>query len=441
MRASEKFKYSFGLNRRVLPPLDEIRRGVERITKRWPDVVTVPEDRDREKLAMEMLSRVKDWDWNDIKTARITAAAIAVFDSERCSREDLEPVRQFYIDEIAEHEAGSFIDGMVFVYIETFQKGAKHTRILAKALFERRAVMGTRLQPLLSALPNLFMEKRIPSDVAAIMLSAEDPYLALKDVGIKTPHGSGLTNHAHKIFVTKIATKLRMEAARKKLFNWLIPKSGTALQNGAGEAVEALLAAWRTETPPEEIQQEMSELIVSAYNDPRLHRGGIWSGFDPDLRAILLRWLTKQDMKFFCDMVTATQNSHMWPPRRDFWLQLYEDGDIDEAWVAFGRTAQEYAHRQLSKASHADRSRRFGKQVSSEDKSLLIMRIFGKIVVDGCHSYKTHIFREDDPKAPKLYGSRYDSNKVRDDSKLSQTHYWSETNKLRKWEEWVMQHV
>jgi hypothetical protein len=213
------------------------------------------------------------------------------------------------------------------------------------------------------------------------------------------------------------------------------------LQTGAGIAIEALLTAWRNETPPDKTRHEMSEAIVRAYNDPRLHRGGIWASFDPDLRSVLLRWLTKQDMKFFCDMVTATQDSHMWPPRRDFWLGLYEEGMIDEAWVAFGKKAQQYARRQLGQASSADVGRRFGRQVSGEDKSLLIMRIGNKIVVDGCHSYKTHIFRRDDPKAPKLYSLSYDTNKIRTDSRLSQTHYWSERNKLRTWEEWVMRHV
>lgn len=441
MRGTDVISRPPALNMRALPPLDPIRKGIDRVMVRWPDVIAIPEERDRERLAQEMLRRVTDWDWEDVKTSRIIACAVAVFDLERCDRADLKGVRDFYLIEIAVCDAGSLLDGMVMVYIDSFNKDSSHSRALAKALAERQNAFGPRIQTLLSSLPALFNVKQAPIEVANVMLAAQDPYQALKDIGLRAPHTSGLTHQAHRQFVQKIRKDLCNDETRKQLFRWLSPEMGTVLQTDAGMAIEALLAAWRTKTPPDKARHEMSEAIVGAYNDPRLHRGGIWASFDPELRAVLLRWLTKQDMKFFCDMVTATQDSHMWPPRRDFWLLLYEDGMIDEAWVAFGKKAQQYARQQLKRASSVDVGRRFGRQISGEDKSLLIMRIGNKIVVDGCHSYKTHIFRSDDPKAPKLYSLTYDSNRIRANSRLSQTHYWSERNKLRTWEEWVMRHV
>jgi len=259
----------------------------------------------------------------------------------------------------------------------------------------------------------------------------------LKDIGFPSPHLPGLVKVAHGVFVEKIGPKLRNEHERQRMFRWLTPTTGATLQTGAGPAIEALLAAWRTETPPEALRQELCETIIAAYNDPRLHNGGIWSGFDPELKHVLLRWLTKQDMKFFCDMVTATQDNHMWPPRRDFWLRLYDDKMIDEAWVAFGSAARRYAQTHLVRSGRTDIGRRFGSQIDrGGSTSLLIMRIGNKIVVDGCHSYKTHIFRMDDPKAPRLYQRQYYCDDIMRASRNSKPH-----NSIPAWSQWVMQHV
>jgi hypothetical protein len=117
---------------RSLPPLEQIRRAVSNILRRWPDAVCTPEDRDRERLAKEMLGRVSEWDWTNITTQRVNSAAVAVFDEERRSCEDLSRVREFYLTEIATREPGAFLDGMVGVYIESFAQGRDHTRHLGE---------------------------------------------------------------------------------------------------------------------------------------------------------------------------------------------------------------------------------------------------------------------------------------------------------------------
>ncbi|MGK7727333.1 EH signature domain-containing protein [Marinovum sp. B10] len=422
---------------RSLPPLERIRRSVSSILSQWPDAVRTPQDRDRERLAKEMLRRISEWDWSNITTQRVSSAAVAVFDEERRLRHDLLPVREFYLTEVATREPGAFLDGMVSVYLESFAPGADHTRHLAEALAERSADFGARPSKLLAALPELFSPDAAPLALARIMRDADDAYAQLKTIGLTSPHTSGLAKTAQKTFVECLAPDLGKAEARRKLFNWLTPENGPVLQAGAGPAVEALLAPWRDRNPPDALRNELSEAIISAWNDPRLHAGGIWSGFDGELRAVLLRWLTHQDMKFFCDMVSATQNSHMWPPRRDFWLKLYHDGMIDEAWVAFGSEARRYAQQNLLRGGKTDMNRRFGRQLDrGGSTSLLIMRIGNKIVVDGCHSYKTHIFRADDRRAPKLYERQYYCDDIMRASPNSKPH-----NSIPSWSQWVLQHV
>ena len=64
-----------------------------------------------------------------------------------------------------------------------------------------------------------------------------------------------------------------------------------------------------------------------------------------------MRWLTGQNIRFFLDVVSHVETSHMWAPRRKFWLGLYEQRRIDAAWVAFSRKAAEFAAARLSEPS------------------------------------------------------------------------------------------
>jgi hypothetical protein len=437
MRGSEELRHSPELMVRVLPPLDPVRHSIERVIQRWPDAVSSPQPKEREQIAQDMCRRVREWDWKDITTQRIASAAVAVFDAERCNRDDLASVRDFYLAEISACQPGPFLDAMLGVYIDSFAAEKIHTRRIARALETRADDLGSRHSRLLAAVPHILKPAVAPIRLAAIMLAADDPFQAMKELGLRSPHGAGLMQSTHIAFVAGISKKLGRAEERQRLFNWLMPTGGTVLETGAASAIEALLAIWRNKAPPEALRQELSETIVAAYNDPRLHRGGIWSGFDPELKQILLRWLTRQHMKYFCDMVTATQDSHMWGPRRDFWLELDEDKRIDEAWVAFGASARRYAQHNLIQNDRQTRGLQFGSQQDrGANTSLLIMRIGNKIVVDGCHSYKTHIFRQDDPRAPKLYQSQYYCDDIMRSARNSKPH-----NSISAWSQWVLQHV
>lgn len=119
-------------------------------------------------------------------------------------------------------------------------------------------------------------------------------------------------------------------------------------------------------------------------------------------------------MRLFLDVISRVEDSHMWEPRRKFWLGLYEEGRISEAWVAFSFYAKQVA-RQLA-AEKDLQTMSFGEQVvggGRNNTSLLIMRVGKAIVVEGSHSYKVHVFRSSDPSAPALYRTRYDCDQIR----------------------------
>jgi hypothetical protein len=150
-----------------------------------------------------------------------------------------------------------------------------------------------------------------------------------------------------------------------------------------------------------------------------------------------MRWLTGENIRFFLDIVTKSEASHMWQPRREFWLGLHERKRIDAAWVAFSKVAEFHAKRELG--SRGGRGLLdFGSQTAGgnrSDTSLLIMKIGEKIVVEGSHSYMVHMFRQSDPRAPTLYQRTYDCERIRllpgSESKAHQGY----------WQGWVLERI
>lgn len=137
MRGTELLSRTAPLASRELPSHEHIARATRRIRERWPHVTPRPQDDDREALAMEMLVRVRKWEWERCKKRRVTTAAFAVFDAERRDRPDLAPVRSFYLDEVLATNDRDFLGDMLQVYLECFEAGAKPTTLLSEALRAR----------------------------------------------------------------------------------------------------------------------------------------------------------------------------------------------------------------------------------------------------------------------------------------------------------------
>jgi EH_Signature domain len=438
MRASDQVQRGENtLSGTVLPTLTHLERAVRRVQDRWPGVKPEPPEKERNALAGEMLDRVQRSDWSDVSTWRVTAGAVAAFDEARRDSDALAPLRVFYLREIEATEQQSFLDGLFWVYIESFYPGADHTKRLAAALSQRAREFGARISQLLANFDGLLSPSKAADAVARQMVSSSEPYTSLKKLGFPAPHSPGLLYFAHLAFLEAIKGRLDHTDEQKRLLQWLRPENTQALQQGAAQAIAALLFPWQQVSPPESVQSYLTESIVGAYGDPRLIHGGVWGAFSQHLKSVLLRWLTREDMRFFCDVITETQYHHQWPKRRDFWLRLFEERRIDEAWVAFGSAAREHAKRYYKGTAAFDVDRRFAQQLDrGGSTSLLIMRIGNKIVVDGCHNYRTHIFGANEPTAPKLYQATYKSEVIMSKSKLSKAH-----NHIPNWQLWVEQHI
>jgi hypothetical protein len=416
-----------------LPDLAPLATARKRVMDRWPDVIAKPPERDHERLLAQFKSILETNQWDAVKLTTVLRVAHIAFDANHRDRADLQAVLQFFFDELAATRHTTFINGMMSVYVSSFEPGGRHSAILAESLFGKREELNARWNRALHALPFILDARKAHHALADRLLAEEAPYDYLTELGFPNPLSGGLIHHAHLRYVESLKPQLHSHSVIDRLFRWVMPKPGAVRTSGSAVVIDAVLSPWKVSQPSDEIRQCILDALLAAYNDPRTNRGH-WAGVSDEIMNIIFRWLTREDMRFFTGVVDATQNNHMWPPRRDFWLQLYDEKLIEQAWVAFCSSAERYARLHLMK-SEGGSQRRFGRQVAGgtrSDTSLLIMKIGNKIVVDGCHNYKTHIFDEKDLAAPRLFEWDYDCGQIMRRSLTSKAH-----NSIPHWKEWV----
>lgn len=442
MKASEFLRQNrAGLAPISAPSLVNLERAVHRVLERWPNGIRP--NLNREQLARDMLDRLNRWDWSNVSIYRVIEGAAAIFDRDRREREEFSFLREFYLREIRQSENESFMSGCFWGYLDNFDPASSATKMMAETLAARRGKFSASVEHLLAALPLLLSPDRAVTELGGKMMGFDDPYGEMKQLGFPSPHSPGLLQHVHFEFVRRMAPHLDKENYQKRLLLWLNPVEGrSALQTGAREALQALLEPWRTRSPAELMRQHLTRAILAAYGDPRIKPGGIWAGFDHDLMGVLRRWLTGESMQTFCDVISKTQNSHQWVTRREYWLELFRRGRIDEAWVAFSDAAMRYAKDHYAGTEGDNYVHRFAEQCDrGGGTSLLIMKIGNKIVIDGCHDFRTYIFDFRDLNAPRLYQSKYYCKDIITLSKESKSPLSKQHNSIPLWKQWIQRNT
>ncbi|MCW5714486.1 MAG: hypothetical protein KIT43_08260 [Bauldia sp.] len=421
-----------------LQSLDTLERKSAQILNRWPDVTTQPPVGDRERLVQTLAQKLKAGDWSDTPMSFMIKAAWALFDTERRIRSDLKHVRQFYYDEIKATTKGSFLAGLFKIYLGTYEPGAGHTLALSYGLAARADRLGGRALKLIAGIPEVLDGENAALLVGKRMAEMPDPWTGLKAVGMDAPHAPGLMDHAHLAYVRILdASGITSKRDAEMLIGWLKPEGREARQGGAAEALSALIRPWLRRQPPVEHLRYLTDRLVGLYRDPRVDRGGAWAGVDRPTMDTFLRWLTGENIRFFLDVVSEVEDSHMWEPRRKFWLGLHERGRVDAAWVAFDPAGARLAHKRGTGRS-GGATLRYGRQTAGGSRSttsLLILKSGSKIIVEGSHSYKIHIFNEDARGTPKLYQPDYDCESIRL-IRGAQSHAH-----LGHWERWVLENI
>lgn len=428
----------------AVPELRYIETAVKKVHERWPDVAVNANPREREAIAVRLRDRVANDDWENARISFVLAAASAVFDPERRDRPDLAQARSFILEELQASRSETFLSGLFAVYLESYIANGVHTRSIASALDAALGRMSPSVRSLLKEVPELLDAADGPRRLAARMIRMTDPFLELSRAGLRNPHGPGFMERVHEVLSVLVAPQLTGRARIDWYIDWIRPPGRDARTIGAEQAIEALTSPWLNSAPSDLLRSHLVEALIEMYGDPRIRSGGVWAGIGRAHMEVIHRWLTREDMRFFTGVVDAAQKNAMWPPRRNFWLQLFDEGRIDAAWVAFSSQAFTYARQNLMREDARNADSRFGFQAArpSSNTSLLIMRIGDKIMVDGCHSYRTHVFHKDDPMAPKMFQEGYDCEEImrasdnRRDS-ASRAHGSPTNGSIETWKRWV----
>ncbi|MFQ6777507.1 EH signature domain-containing protein [Cereibacter sphaeroides] len=415
------------------PSFEQIERSIEKVIDRF-GTPQQPVEKDPERLLQEMQARIESWTWEKVPMGFVSRVGRLVFSAPWRDCSDWDLIRDFLIGELAVSTRPGLLNPFVQIYIGTFDALSSASRRLGNALEGARARLGVQWRQLVAEVPEFFDVDQAPRALAKRMMQMDDIWVGLRRIGLRMPHAPGLMDAAHLAFLTEIGPGLTQRAEIERLLSWLRPAGQPARAMGAAEAISALLRPWQRNAPPKDIQALLIDRLTELYGHPKVNRHAVWNLVDPGLEQLVLRWLMGADIRFLFRVLHEVERGHMWRDREDFWWLMYETGRIDEVWIAFNHDGFRTA---MAKLSPDERrfSKRFGHQIGERDKSLLIMRIGNKIVVEGTFNFKVHIFETTDRFAPRLYQQKYDVADIRSrHSALTKSH-------LGDWQSWVRRHI
>jgi len=253
-----------------------------------------------------------------------------------------------------------------------------------------------------------------PSDKILKLFKPSIPAIeALGELGFK--HGLETSQFASDIFSLTLK-HFKTEKARHEDWMWEFGQSENELRfpECTSIFVSALLNPWLTKTPDETRRQRLIDRLIGLLGDPRI-KPGAWAGVDQDCLNLIKRWLIRDSIELFLDIVDESAVDHQWHYRRAFWTSYLEDDYISEAWVAFGPTPENLARSRFKEAF--DTHQKYGQltHLSDRSHSVLILRIGDLTVAEFSHNGKCWIWPSAHrDRAPKPYLPRYSRNELMD---------------------------
>ena len=396
-----------------------LQKAAASIARCWPHVEAEAEDMDPRQLVRDVDRRRRTDDWGDFYWTDVDRAARALIDSGLWRHARYADLLQFLVDQVRPGVNRPYLRTLFRKYIETFEPGSTLTRALAPVLRVHWRETTLPVEALVTEFRIFDLDPSPSLVIAAFMAGQDDPFAAVRSVGVEAPHGPGLMASVHPFFVSSLAPRIAegVPAATHRLLAWLKPQGEDEPLQGAGaaQAIDALLEPWVGRPPDSELQRLIEARLLAAYGDPRIRSTGVWSLVSAGARRVILQWLAGATIEVFFDIVTRADRSHMWSDRKRLWMDLFNDGLITQAWFALsdaGTRVAEHLRRQDDEIPLA-----FGRNrsLSSHDraKCLLIMKVQGRWVVEGSHSFPTWVFPPGDSDALVPYEDSYTCDQFR----------------------------
>lgn len=393
------------------------------IHQNWPDIENAGlVDVDPEELCTEITNRIgvggggddgggDAGNWDGVSWVKICQTVRALWEGNLWGEENYACLRDF-LNELAFTQPRSYLIRTFYnVYLETFALESRRSEALAKLLKHTHKHLSSSVSELANDF-DLFNPSEAPSSISYLMLDTALPYQELKKLGIPAPHSKGLMLESHVEYLKRLAGPIERSDPEtiRALFEWMKPDGiSSPFDLAAIPTINALLSPWKDADPDEELQNLILDNLISMFGDPRLVKSGPWMVIDPEFEQIIMRWLTKANLIAFLDIVSGVirdeKDFHMWPNRRKFWEKQWDKGRIDAAWVALsdaGRNEALY----LAKQSGSKGLMAFADvhvRESDKGKCFLFLKCGNKIVVEGSHNFRVHIFDPAQETCPKLF--------------------------------------
>ena len=378
MRLSDRLasRHSVQVMRESLREPVELRAVVREIRVRWPELDIVRDQENDHELVEEIRRRHLEDSWADVPWSKICRAGRVIFEHHYDKKHEYNDLVKYFYKILRESQKFVFARTLFQSYIQVFNRGSPKTIELAKQLSRSWEYSRLPIRALVDI--KVFNPERVVSNVAIAMSTFDQPYDELKKLGFTSPHVGRLMDLIHVRFCSDISPRIERAdiSAVETLLRWVSPKDRGFNADWAAATIGVLVNPWINTQPPEEYKNLVIQQLIHIYGDPRIGGGVCWQEVKPDHRAVVMRWLVGASLETFFNVVTTVNQSHMWEPRRKFWLDLFNQGRMDEAWVILSAAGVIEATTMLDGNANLSFARIDG-NAGDHNKCFLIMPIWG----------------------------------------------------------------
>lgn len=208
------------------------------------------------------------------------------------------------------------------------------------------------------------------------------------------------------------------------------------------EIATVLLRPFVDRDPEPKVKEQLQPFFLRLFGHPRPPSGLTgWYGVSEDFRNVVMRWLVKEAIDKFFQLVKETACDSHWRYRNSFWREFFDAGMISDAYFVLGRSATKLSKLQMTQDSTETTEGITGLlQGANSNQSVLLLRmsgIPGVTIAEWSHDGACRIWLDGNPNAPRLYEPTYRRHVLMSEADLSQPHarseqgYWQ--RKIKQW--------
>lgn len=369
------------------PEPREVRRAASKLAEEFDGELQKPRSVDLERLTRkvwalwqgERAKGLAKLDYRELKYA----PWVFYFKKPRPVAEDVE-LTAALLDVLAQKCRAAFTR-LPYVYLlgcDPALAGTEKLRRTAHDFLVSYAGKRSQIQQWKEALVFLFAPQGPRNTARWLIEQGGDPVGALGTLGVS---GQLLAGE----FVRQVAREVVATAAQSFPANLglslklLVDESGRVrFQDVLCEAA-SLWIPKADEYGSGEIRNRLQRFFLKYLGDPRWPGERMkWDRVSEEARRIITRWLAREDITFFFDVLSQTVEHHAWEYRREFWEAYLPH--IDATWVILSPDVEAVMGKQVEERIASGACGEF--KGSNQGRSMLAIEMKGWVFVEWTHS-------------------------------------------------------